>query len=552
MFRSRATNQIGLRHVRAAQAADEAGDTLIEILLALVILSLTIVAIITAFATTISASSDHRTLATGDAVLKSFIETATNEIQYQSSPDFIPCATASAGGSSYDASVVSPFNSSSVATQNHFSISIISISPEGPGCPGNPTHPPPQLITAKAHSLRGLGDDVLSFVVADPDAAAAGTVTVTPSSGPVAGGTTVTIAVSNGNFAATPAPTVAFGSVPATSVSLTSAPGVSPAIFTATSPAGTDTVDVTVTDSLGTTSTTVSDQFTYAPNVTSITPTQGDTNTLVSIAGSGFSNVSAVTFGGIPSTSVTFNDPHSLTVMPPPGSGTVHVQVTTPRGGTSLATPADLFTYGVSVLSLSPNAGPDLGGTVVTITGTGFVVGQAATVTFGGVNATNVTVTSPTTITATSPAGTRPIVDVQVTQGSATSPINQPEDQFTYNPGTVVGLGISLKPGGSSGTPVLSCGAPGATDSCTISGTGKGGNANYYVVFVDAQGIASVYSTTLDSTIAVNGQGTATSVVILHNTSTSTQPVNSNHNGNSNSTTTVTFGSFTMTVTVKS
>jgi hypothetical protein len=529
---------------------DESGDTLVEILLALVILSLTVVAILAAFATTISATTDHRTLATGDAVLKSFIETATNEIQYQSSPDFVACATAS----SYNTSVVDPFNSSQIATQNHFSIAIISIAPEGPGCPGNPTHPPPQLITAKAHSLRGLGDDVLSFVVAAPDVAAAGTVTVTPSSGPVAGGTNVTITMSNGAFAATPAPTIDFGGVPATNVSQTSAPGVSPATFTATSPPGTDTVNVSVTDSLGTTSTTASSQFTYAPNVTSISPTQGDTTTPVSIAGSGFTNVSAVTFGGNPSTSVTFNDSHSLTVFPPPGSGKVHVQVTTPLGGTSLPTSADLFTYGVSVSSLSPNAGPDTGGTQVTITGTGFVVAQPATVTFGGVAATNVTVTSSTTITATSPAGSKPIVDVQVTQASATSPINQPGDQFTYNPGTVVGLGISLVPGGSSGTPVLNCGSAGATNSCTISGTGKGGNANYYVLFVDAQGIASVYSTTVDSTpIKVLGLGaTPTSLTILHNTSTSTVPVNSNHNGNSNSTTILSFATFKLTVTVKS
>jgi hypothetical protein len=203
-------------------------------------------------------------------------------------------------------------------------------------------------------------------------------------------------------------------------------------------------------------------------------------------------------------------------------------------------------------MSLSPSAGPDTGGTAVTITGTGFVVGQPATVAFGGVAATNVAVTSSTSITATSPAGST-IVDVQVTQGSATSPVNQPGDQFTYNPGPVVGLGISLVAGGSSGTPVMSCGTAGAIDSCTISGTGNSGNANYYVLFVDAQGVASVYSTTVDSTITISGKGaTPTSVVIPHNTATSSQSVNSNHTGNSNSTTTITFGSFKLTVTVKS
>ena len=61
---------------------------------------------------------------------------------------------------------------------------------------------------------------------------------------------------------------------------------------------------------------------------------------------------------------------------------------------------------------MSPTAGPLGGGTLVTITGTGFT--GATAVDFGTTPATDLTVVSDTTITADSPAGTG-TVDVTVT-----------------------------------------------------------------------------------------------------------------------------------------
>jgi hypothetical protein len=63
--------------------------------------------------------------------------------------------------------------------------------------------------------------------------------------------------------------------------------------------------------------------------------------------------------------------------------------------------------------SVFPNAGPVGGGSSVTLTGSNFVAG--ATVTFGGVNATNVQVQSSTDITAITPPHASGIVDVVVT-----------------------------------------------------------------------------------------------------------------------------------------
>jgi IPT/TIG domain/FG-GAP repeat len=87
---------------------------------------------------------------------------------------------------------------------------------------------------------------------------------ITPTSGPTAGGTTVTI--TGTNLAA--GPIVRFGSVQAASPSVGTAPG-KPDILTVTSPphqAG--TVDVTVTTSGGTSATSAADRFTYAGPVT--------------------------------------------------------------------------------------------------------------------------------------------------------------------------------------------------------------------------------------------------------------------------------------------
>jgi len=64
-----------------------------------------------------------------------------------------------------------------------------------------------------------------------------------------------------------------------------------------------------------------------------------------------------------------------------------------------------------TVSNVSPNRGPDAGGTSVTVTGTNLT--GATAVTIGGVAATSVVVVNSTTITATTPAArpmTRPTV----------------------------------------------------------------------------------------------------------------------------------------------
>ena len=61
----------------------EEGDTLLEVLLALLVVGLGAVAILLAFSTSITGSSDYRTLSSVDTVLRSAAESATSQIQQQ-------------------------------------------------------------------------------------------------------------------------------------------------------------------------------------------------------------------------------------------------------------------------------------------------------------------------------------------------------------------------------------------------------------------------------------------------------------------------------------
>src|SRR6202043_2209758 len=115
---------------------------------------------------------------------------------------------------------------------------------------------------------------------------------ILPKVGLEEGGTEVTI--TGTNF--TSGSTVKFGTTAATSVKFTSAPSL-----TATSPPGTGTVDVTVTTSGGTSTTSPADQFTYVPlpTITGIAPTSGPEagGTSVTINGTNFDGTLNVKFG---------------------------------------------------------------------------------------------------------------------------------------------------------------------------------------------------------------------------------------------------------------
>ena len=115
---------------------------------------------------------------------------------------------------------------------------------------------------------------------------------IDPTLGPVAGGTTVTI-IGTGF---TGAKEVYFGGTAALFTI------DSDTQITATSPAGTGTVDVTVATDAGTSAASAADQFTYlvpALTVTAVDPTTGPTlgGTTVTITGTNLDGATAVMFG---------------------------------------------------------------------------------------------------------------------------------------------------------------------------------------------------------------------------------------------------------------
>ncbi|CAN5134030.1 hypothetical protein BH11PSE11_BH11PSE11_34530 [soil metagenome] len=93
-----------------------------------------------------------------------------------------------------------------------------------------------------------------------------------------------------------------------------------------------------------------------------------------------------------------------------------------------------------TVTGIAPTSGPAAGGTSVTITGTNFVVG-ATTVTIGGATCTSPSVTSATTLTCTTTAGSAGAASVLVNASGGT---NAPNTLYTYvGPPTVTSISAS-------------------------------------------------------------------------------------------------------------
>ena len=258
---------------------------------------------------------------------------------------------------------------------------------------------------------------------------------VSPTSGPTTGGTTITVTGS----AFVSGATVRVNGVAATGVTFLSATQVR-----AVTPAGTAGArSVLVTNPDGQAST-LANAFTYttptpSPTLTAITPATGSTagGTAVTLTGTNFAAGATVTINGTAATSVVIVSATSMTAVTPAGAaGARDVRVT--LSGGQAATLTGGFTYTApqvpspTLTSLSPVSGPTAGGTAVALTGTNFTAG--ATVTVGGAAATSVVVVSATRITAVTPAGTAGARDVRVVLTGGQS--GTLTGGFTYTSGT--------------------------------------------------------------------------------------------------------------------
>ena len=180
---------------------------------------------------------------------------------------------------------------------------------------------------------------------------------VNPNTGPSAGGTSVTVSGTN----LTGASEVYFGGVAVSAFTVNSATSIS-----ATAPAGSGTVDVTVVTAGGTSATNANDQFAYTggtppPTVGGLAPNSGAASggTTVTVSGTNFTGATAVVFGGTP--------PRPSRSTTPPPSPPPHRPVREPSTcgsrrpqGTSATNANDQFTYsaGTSPRAIpSPTAG---------------------------------------------------------------------------------------------------------------------------------------------------------------------------------------------------
>ena len=210
---------------------------------------------------------------------------------------------------------------------------------------------------------------------------------VSPASGPVAGGTTVIINGTNLNGATA----VKFGSTPATSFTVLSSTQIS-----AVSPAGAPIcVEITVTTPGGVSVTNTGDQFDYIslPVITSISPTKGPIagGTQVTITGTSLTAATSVKFGAAAATSFIVVSSTEITAISPAASaGKVNLSVTT-AGGVSAITAGDEFTY-------------ELPPTTTTTTTTVPPTTTTTTTTTVPPTTTTTTTVAPTTTTTTVPA----------------------------------------------------------------------------------------------------------------------------------------------------
>jgi hypothetical protein len=320
---------------------------------------------------------------------------------------------------------------------------------------------------------------------------------VSPTQGPTTGGTTATITGSGFQTGAT----VTFGGVAATNVTVVAGNG----IITAVTPAhAAGPVDVVVTNPSGTPiSATLTGGFTYlaAPTVVTVSACIANGVAILTVNGTGFlpSTLLSINGTGLQNTAIVVNNANQLTATVASSllnlSGINTFVAINP--GNILSVQLSLGTLAAcpnpTITSINPTQGPTTGGTVVAIGGTNFQTGTA--VTFDGAPATNVTVNSATSITATTPAHAAGAVDVVVTSpvtgtqpatitngftfvaspsaSPSTSPSASPSTSPSTSPSASPSTSPSTNPAPSPSTPGGNEGTPPTLTDLFLVGTGQ-------------------------------------------------------------------------------
>jgi hypothetical protein len=258
---------------------------------------------------------------------------------------------------------------------------------------------------------------------------------ISPTSGPQAGGNTVTITGSG--FASGASVFVSNRFTPGGSVSVNGA-GTQLTVVMPNVGASTGALRISVENPNGLMDFTRGYLFEGPlPTVSGVNAASGGVGggTFVTVSGTNFIPGATVEFNGVKATRVTVNGfPGStLTCYTPPAAATGAVTVKVTNDDNRAGQQASGFTYnaGPVITSVAPTSGNVAGGTAVTLTGTGFATGD--TVDFGGTVATSIVVVNATTITCVTPGGPYGPAHVRVTP--STGPTARLIDAYTYRNG---------------------------------------------------------------------------------------------------------------------
>lgn len=224
---------------------------------------------------------------------------------------------------------------------------------------------------------------------------------VSPSSGPVEGGATITI--TGRNLSGTTS--VDIGEERVASFAMID----SETLRVVTSAGAPGLADVIVRTSIGVGSQAGAfryvDRQAIVPKLVSISPPSGRLRggTAVTITGVDVSSVTAVRIDGFPARAVRVVDSNTITAVTPKGTaGPKLVELVSPSGTTALNAG---FTYLAPprITSVVPGASSTAGGTRIMISGSN--LSEVSSVTIGGVSATDISQLDPGTITFTAPPG---------------------------------------------------------------------------------------------------------------------------------------------------
>ena len=381
----------------------ERGDTLLEVLITVLVVSITSVALLLGFSTSISGSAAHRSLVSNDVALRAVSQGVYAQVEKQSSPLYNACATyygtpTPSNQFNAPAGFVAGVQVTSYWINGAWALSVPSGYCSGPTVPATPQQ---LLITVTTPNHRTL---TTTIVVNEP-LALVSTFDITAMSPPAAppGASAQTILISGNGFVDGVSGTFASPFITFTGTSSSTSPATSPqpsawtwvsstsiiAEINVSPTATTGPVTFTLTNPDGTTA---SYQFAIstAPVITNANPSSfqpGQSNVSMTLTGNNFSfpgatvsfpNTSDFTIVGAQNVVSTKSITLTVNVDPATVPSTYYVQVTNLDGQFSnlfpltVTTPPPTITSVADTSCAQPCAIASSGSTTCNVTGTNF------------------------------------------------------------------------------------------------------------------------------------------------------------------------------------